>query len=131
MSEEYLRQMRELEKIEIEQRKLHDEEALKLKDRYNTLDPTYNYSDYKIVAHTSLEYSPQIGQTWVDYYKETVIHAKNSAKLNRNCHIFGKGGQWHTHQDPRGCWMCDDNNFISMLVKIIGLMANQYPKNIF
>ncbi len=130
MSEEYLREMRELEKQEIEQRKSHTREKQLDRDRYNTLDPTYNYTDYQRIIGTSLEYAPVKDQTWLDYYQEIKIHAKNSAKLNRNCHIFGKS-TWHTHSDPRGCWMCADNIMISMLVKIIGLMANQYPKNIF
>lgn len=130
MSEEYLRQMRELEKIEIEQKRLHTEKILLDKDQYNTLDPKYNFHDYKNIVSTSLEYAPKEGGNWLDYYTEIQIHATIQAKTNRNTHIFGRSGHWHTHVLPR-CFMCEDNNMISMLVKVIGLMANQYPKNIF
>ncbi len=131
MSEEYIREMRKLELEEADQRKRHTQEILSQQDQYNTLDPQYNYTDYKRIIGTSLEFAPIKDQTWLDYYQEIKIHAKNAAKLNRNCHIFARGGAWHTHVDPRGCWMCSDNIMISMLVKIIGLMANQYPKNLF
>ncbi len=131
MSEEYIRQMRKLEQMEEEQRKLHSEKNQKNQDQYNTLDPMYDYTDYKRIVNTSLEYAPKEGQTWNDYYHEIIIHARIQAKVNRNIHIFGKNGHWHTHVDPRGCFMCEDVKLISMLVKIIGLMANQYPKNQF
>ncbi len=131
MSEEYLRQMRELEKVEIEQKRLHSVENQKRQDQYNSLDPAYNYTDYARIVNTSWEFAPSEGQSCTDYYNEIKSHAKNGAKINRNIHIFGRGGHLHTHVDPRGCFMCDDSKMISMLVKIIGLMANQYPKNIF
>ncbi len=131
MSEEYLRQMRELEKVEMEQRRLHTKEQDKLQDQYNSIDPMYNYTDYQRIVNTSLEYAPKEGQSWQDYYLEIMIHARANAKINRNCHIFGKNGHWHTHVDPRGCWMCEDVKLIAMLVKIIGLMSHQYPKNKF
>ncbi len=131
MSEEYIRQMRELEKVELQQKKLHSEKSQQDQDQYNTIDPMYNYSDYKRIVNTSLEYAPNEGQSWLEYYQEIQIHAKVSAKTNRNIHIFGRNGHWHTHVDPRGCFMCDDTKMIAMLVKIIGLMSNQYPKNKF
>ncbi len=123
--------MRKLEQIEEEQRKLHTQKKLSDQDQYNTLDPMYNYTDYKRIVNTSLEFAPSEGQTWMDYYNESKLHATIAAKVNRNCHIFGKNGHWHTHVDPRGCWMCEDVKLIAMLVKIIGLMASQYPKNQF
>ncbi len=62
---------------------------------------------------------------------EAVIHAKKNQKINRNTHINGKAGYWHTHVDPRGCFMCDDNNIISMFTRVIGLMASKHPSNKF
>ncbi len=131
MSEEYIKQMRELELIEEEQRKLHTQKELELKDRYNTLDPSFNYQDYKNVINTSQELSPKEGVSWIDYYKELMVHVKIGAKENRNIHIFGKHGHWHTHEDPRGCFMCNDNNTIAFLTRLIGFMAYKYPKNCF
>jgi len=123
--------MRELEKQEIEQRNMHNKKQQEQQDKYNTLDPAISYTDYHHIINTSLDFAPKTGQTWEEYSMEAIIHAKIGQKINRNSHINGKNGYWHTHVDPRGCFMCDDNNMISMLVKIIGLMASQYPKNIF
>ncbi len=125
------KELRDLERLEEEQRVLHNRSEQEKKDQYNSLDPAYNYTDYHRIINTSLEFAPQEGQTWVQYYEEMKIHAKIAAKLNRNSHIFGKHGHWHTHVIPGGCFMCSDNIMISMLVKTIGFMANQYPQAIF
>ncbi len=131
LSEEYLRQMRELEKQEIEQRRMHSKKVQEQQDKYNTLDPTISYTDYHHIVNTSLDFAPHEDQTWAEYSMEVIIHAKKNQKINRNTHINGKAGYWHTHVDPRGCFMCDDNNLISMLVKVIGLMASKHPAKQF
>ncbi len=131
MSEEYLREMRELEKVETRQRNMHSLKLQEQKDKYNTLDSKIDYTDYHMIVDSELEIAPQSGQTWQAYAIEVIIHAKLGQKINTNIHINGKSGYWHTHVDPRGCFMCDDNNTISALVRVIGLMASQYPKNIF
>ncbi len=131
MSEEYLRQMRELERDEINQRELHNKKAQEQQDKYNTLDPSINYLDYHHIVNTSLDFAPKSGQTWSEYAMEAIIHAKIAQKINRNCHINGRNGYWHTHVDPRGCFMCDDNNMISMLVRVIGFMSSKYPAKKF
>ncbi len=130
MSEEYLAEMRALEKEEVEQRRLHSLEQVRLRDQHNTLDPMLNYQDYKHVVNTSLDLSPRSSDTWLDYYTEAKIKAAISAKKNRNSHIFGPHGHWHTHIMP-DCFMCEDNITISTLVRVIGLMAHHYPKNVF
>ncbi len=131
MSEEYLKEMRKLEQLDLEQKRMHTQKNLEDQDQYNSLDPMYNYTDYKRIVNTSLEYAPQEGQTWMDYYSEARLHAKINAKVNRNIHIFGRNGHWHTHVDTRGCFMCEDVKMIAMLVKVIGLMASKNPKNLF
>ncbi len=131
MSKEYLRQMRELEILETRQRNAHSLKVQEQSDKYNTLDPNIPYTEYHNIINSELDISPSEGQTWGDYAIEAIIHAKIGQKNNRNSHINGKAGYWHTHVDPRGCFMCDDNNMISMLVRVIGLMASKYPKNIF
>ncbi len=131
LSAEYLAEMRELERVESEQRILHKRKELEMRDRYNTLDPSFNYQDYTNVIGTSQDLSPADGILWTDYYKELVIKAKIGAKENRNIHIFAKSGHWHTHEDPRGCFMCNDNITIAFLTRIIGYMAYKYPKNTF
>ncbi len=131
MSKEYLDEMRKLEQEETYQRNLHSLKVQEQTDKYNTLDPQISYTDYHKIINSSLDYSPTKGMTWEHYATEVIIYAKLGQKVNRNSHINGKNGYWHTHVDPRGCFMCDDNNMISMLVRVIGLMALQYPKNIF
>ncbi len=131
MSKEYLRQLRELEVEETRQRNMHALKVQEQSDKYNTLDPQISYTMYHEIINSSLDYSPNEGQTWGAYAIEAVIYAKQGQKTNRNSHINGKNGYWHTHVDPRGCFMCDDNNMISMLVRVIGLMSSKYPKNTF
>ncbi len=131
MSADYLAEQRELERQENEQRRMHNQQEQERKDQYNTLDPMYDYTDYKNLVNTSLEFAPKSGQTWLGYYQEIQIHAKIACKINRKAHIFGKNGHWHTHVDTRGCFMCEDNIMISTLVRVIGIMSNQNPTTIF
>ncbi len=76
MSADYLSEQRELERQENEQRRMHNQQEQERKDQYNTLDPMYDYTDYKNLVNTSLEFAPKSGQTWLGYYQEIQIHAK-------------------------------------------------------
>lgn len=131
MSEEYLRSLRELEQVEQYQRNLHSVKVQEESDKYNTLDPKISYTDFHKITNSTLSYSPKKEQTWAHYAIEATIYAKLGQKVNRNSHINGKNGYWHTHVDPRGCFMCDDNNMISVLVRVIGFMASKHPKDVF
>lgn len=120
MSEEYLRQMREIERQEDH-----------LKSQYTNedkLDPN-NYRH--IVNAEHIDYAPRKGETWESFSDRLAIYVKIGNKLNYDTHIDGPNKAWYTHRGAGPCFMCNDTNMINVLRRVIGLMTIQYPKNIF
>ncbi len=119
MSEEYLRQMRELERQEEH-----------LKSQYTDAEKM-DVNDYKKVINSTVEYSPNKGESWMEYAKRVMIYAHINAEKNRLTHIDGPRKAWYTHRNPMGCFMCQDTNLISMLVRVLGEMSAVSPDNRF
>ncbi len=119
MSEEYLREMRKLELQEKD-----------LTSQYNNVqlkDP----NDYKNVTNANVTYSPYKGEKWAEYAMRIAIYADINAKKNRLTHIDSPRKSWWTHRNPAGCFMCEDTNLISMLVRVITQMGGVSPDNRF
>ncbi len=99
-------------------------------DQYNTLEkPEYTYSEK--VINSDLEYSPSHGQTWQSYSIEASIYAKTGLKTSDRCHINTPKGPWYTHRSPSNCFMCSDQNLISVLIDVIQVMSSKYPNQKF
>ncbi len=120
MSEEYLRQMRELERQEKGFTSQYD-------NNEKLLDP----NDFKTVVNADLDESPKTGQTWAQYSDLLRVHIKIHQKKNFKTHVDGPRKAWYTHRSPMGCFMCEDINLIALLGRVIGLMAIQHPDNRF
>ncbi len=125
--DDYQTNMERLEKQQREMREALDQAKL---DQYNSTQSPYNVTDYKNITEAQIEYAPQKGQTWLEYYLEIKVHAKNNAKKNIKVHVNGKSGAWHTHSTG-DCFMCEDSNLISVLVRVIGHIANKNPQKSF
>ncbi len=119
MSEEYLRQMRLLERQEKD-----------LTSQYTDLEKI-EVNDYKKVVNANVTYAPHKGETWKEYSNRLGIYAKINADKNRLTHIDGPRKAWYTHRNPQGCFMCEDTNLISLQIRVIAEMASLYPDNRF
>ncbi len=119
MSEEYLRQMRLLERQEAD-----------LTSQYTDLEKI-DVNDYKKVVNANVTYAPHKGETWRQYAERVMIYCDLSAKKNRLTHIDGPRKAWYTHRNPMGCFMCEDTNLISLMRRVIAEMATLYPDNRF
>ncbi len=101
-----------------------------LKSQY-TNDEKMDMNDYKNVVNARLDYAPEKGETWSHYSDRLKIYTKLAANKNFKTHIDGPRKAWYTHRSPMGCFMCEDTNLISLLERVVGLMALQYPNNRF
>ncbi len=119
MSEEYLRQMRQLERQEAD-----------LTSQYTDLEKI-DKNDYYKVVNANVSYAPHKGETWKEYSERLRIYAKINADKNRLTHIDGPRKAWYTHRNPMGCFMCEDTNLISLQLRVIAEMASLYPDNRF
>ncbi len=99
-------------------------------DQYNTLEKReYTYTE--TVINSDLEYAPTKGQSWHSYSIEAAIYAKTGFKTNERSHINTPKGPWYTHRMPQGCFMCADQNLISVLIDVIRIMSSKYPTQKF
>ncbi len=119
MSEEYLKEMRELERQE-----------LGLKSQYTDEEKRDVY-DYKTLVNSSVTYTPHNGESWKEYAIRMKIYAGINAEKNRLTHIDGPRKAWYTHRNAAGCFMCNDTNLISVLVRVLCLMGDVSPDNRF
>ncbi len=119
MSEEYLKEMRKLERQEADLTSQYTDEEQK------------DVHDYKKVINANVVYAPRKGETWHEYAYRSKVYADINAIKNRLTHIDGPRKAWYTHRNPMGCFMCEDTNLISMLRRVIDEMAQQYPDNKF
>ncbi len=125
--DDYQAEMQRLEKQQSEMRHALDQAKL---DQYNSTKSPYDLSGWEGISNCNAEFAPEKGDTWLEYYQASKTYAKINAKNNIKTHINGKNGHWHTHETAN-CFMCEDSNLISILVRVIGFMANKYPASKF
>ncbi len=116
MSEEYLRQMRKLERQEND-----------LTSQY-TNELTIQPDDYKKVINANITYAPHKSETWSNFAIRIKIYATLASEKSRKVHIDGPRKAWYTHRSP-SCFMCEDMNLISLMSRVIDEMASKYPDN--
>ncbi len=115
---------REIRKIELQK--------AGLLDQYNTLEkkPENQYVGYEVVT-SKLEFTPAEKQTWLSYYENVVIYERISRQNSEKTHINGTKGSWWTHRNPMGCFICNTDNLLSVVLGVLKIMANKYPKDTF
>ncbi len=112
---------KELEKIERQQRNLHDQ--------YNSEENQRDLGLYAKDTFTNHDYSPHPNQTLASYLIELGIYVKTAQKKAEKMHITCKGGAWYTHRSPLGCFMCEDTQLIYHLYGFIQYLAAKLPSN--
>ncbi len=115
---------KEMERLERMQKDLHD--------RYNEEQLVVDKHDYERVVNSELKIAPKGGENWLHYVERLKIHQDIAQERNWKTHVSNGKKVWYTHKKPAdSCFMCDDITFISTTVKVIELMASQYPNNSF
>jgi len=113
---------------ENEIRKL-DLQRKNLKDQYNTLDETPDVTKTSSYIPTpTLAYSPIEGENLEAYYAKLKIYRKINYEVNTKSHITPPKGAWWTHRQPSGCFMCQDQQMINVMLEIIRILSLRYPK---
>jgi len=120
MSEEYLKEMR---KLELQEKQL--------RDRYSTEEKPLDVHNYKNIVNAKIKIAPFSGETLVDYIKRIKVYQDISKEKNWNTHVDNPYKIWRTHKIPLGCFMCEDQQFINVLIQILEVISDLHPKSIF
>jgi len=99
-----------------------------LKDQYNTLDENQDLGNTDSYIPTpSLAYSPSKDETLESYFKKLKIYRKINYEKNTKAHINTPKGAWYTHRSPLGCFMCEDQQMINIMLEVIRILSLRYP----
>ncbi len=120
MSEDYLKEMRKLELQEKE-----------LRDRYSTEDKAKDIHEYRRIVSAKLKIAPNTGEKWTDYVTRIKIYQEIAKDKNWNTHVDNPYKVWRTHKLPLGCFMCEDTQFINVLIQVLECMAEKHSQDKF
>jgi len=112
---------KEIRKLELQSKNL--------KDQYNTLDENQDLGHTENYIPTpSLAYSPTKEENLESYFKKLKIYRKINYEKNTKAHINTPKGAWYTHRSPLGCFMCEDQQMINIMLEVIRILSQRYPK---
>ncbi len=116
--------MAKLEKQQTELRKQQDEQT---RDRINTITQSVDKHDYKRIINANLQSAPQTGETLKHYIEKILIHQDISYVKNWETHVDNGRKTWYTHKRP-SCFMCEDQQFINILIQVLQNISAENPK---
>ncbi len=117
MSKEYLDEMR---KLELQEKQL--------RDRYNTEEEPLDKHNYKKIVNSDIRLAPERSETLKHYIEKIKIFQEISKTKNWDTHVDNSYKTWHTHRLPMGCFMCEDQQFIAVLVQVLECISADQKK---
>ncbi len=107
--------------------KRYESELRELKDRYNTVEPNIDKSNYKQIVNADIALAPSSEESLRQYVERIKIYQKIASDKNWNTHVDNPYKTWHTHKNPQGCFMCNDTQFIGVLVQVLQVILDKIP----
>ncbi len=104
---------------------------MSFKDRYNTVKPPEDENQYRKILNAQLSIAPTSVETLEQYIQKIKIHQKIARDRNWNTHVDNPFKTWHQHKNPAGCFMCNDIEFIAVLVQVLELIQDNYSSITF
>ncbi len=120
MSKEYLDELR---KLELQEKQL--------RDRYSTEEKSRDLHDYKRIVNAKIKLAPVSAESLKDYIKRIKIYQDISKEKNWDTHVDNPYKTWRTHKLPLGCFMCEDQQFIGVLIQVLQVLSDTHPKASF
>ncbi len=117
-----------LEKLELEQKTLRERQDQEWHDRYNTTDNQTQKHFYRKIVNAKIKIAPTSGEKIKDYIQRLKIYQTISHDKNWETHVDNGKRTWHTHQLPLGCFMCEDQQFISVVIQVLEILADADPQ---
>ncbi len=117
MSKEYLEELR---KLELQEKQL--------RDRYSTEEEPLDVHEFKKIVNARIKLAPETGEQLKHYIERVQIYQEISHTKNWDTHVDNPYRVWHTHKHPLGCFMCEDQQFIRVLVQVLQVISLDQKK---
>ncbi len=117
----------EMAKLEKQQAELRKQQEENTRDRINTISQPSNRHDYMRIVNADIQLAPQTGQILKDYCNKIKVFQNISYIKNWETHVDNGRKTWYTHKRP-ACFMCEDQQFISVMIQALQVIAKQNPK---
>ncbi len=121
---------KEMLKLEKQQAELRQQQEDNTRDRVNTITQQSNKHDYMRIVNADLQLAPKSGENLKDYIKKIKIFSDISYVKNWETHVDNGRKTWYTHKRP-SCFMCEDQQFKSVLIQVLQVISKQNPKITF
>ncbi len=100
---------------------------MSFKDRYNTIEPPEDENNYRKILNAQNPVAPSSKESLEQYITRVKIYQKIASDLNWKTHVDNPYKTWHTHKNPAGCFMCQDTQFITVLIQVLQVILDQHP----
>ncbi len=117
---------KELVKLEEEQRILRERAEANIQDRINTITQPSSRHDYMRIINADIQIAPKSGEKLKDYIQRIKIFQDIAYRKNWETHVDNGRKTWYTHKRP-SCFMCEDQQFISVIIQSLQVIAKQNP----
>ncbi len=117
---------REMEKLERQQEILRKQQEDNTRDRINTIAKPSDKHDYMRIVNADIQLAPKTGEKLKDYIKKVKIFQDISYVKNWEIHVDNGRKTWYTHKRP-SCFMCEDQQFIAVIIQSLQVINKQYP----
>ncbi len=118
---------KEMAKLEKQQKELRQQQEDNTRDRHNTIAQQSSTHDYKRIINASLQSAPHSGESLKDYIKKLKILQEISYIKNWETHVDNGRKTWYTHKSSMNCFMCADQQFISVLIQVLQNISHENP----
>ncbi len=120
-----------LTKLELDQKNKRERADAEWRDRYNTTEKQESEHYYKKIVNAKIKIAPISGEKIKDYIKRLKIYQTIAHDKNWETHVDNGKRTWHTHMLPLGCFMCEDTQFISVIIQVLEILSDDNPKFTF
>ncbi len=97
------------------------------RDRYSSLEankPTYAFAH---IINAKIELAPTDKESLKQYLFRIKIYQKIAADKEWATHVDNPYKTWHCHKNPMGCFICQQTQFISVLVQVLDFLDQISP----
>ncbi len=103
--------------------------AAKAEDKYNSdIGLTFDPNLYQKIVHSDSRYAPQPHMKTVEQYiSQCKMLESIGLDKSTRAHVDAPSGTWYTHRSPLGCFMCEDQQFITTLISVLEYLGKRYP----